>query len=422
MFSYGYFVKLPSGRLVPAGQDWGPTDSNFKPGDIRGVKNGTEGFILAVVKGEEAKRNGFDVIVIIEERPVKATNMFERSLQMKNEMRPPRLTSRPQIQADFQGKKFRAVRNTVHIRPQEETFYDFQINMLLWTLGETWFNAEMAKPLPDRHIILQWRHERNELLRSNRKPEDDPKQPVRVTLTGNLRALQVLADDIYQLEHALKTPRKIIARLRDPRQFQGARYEIAVASIFARCGFTIDFIDDRTKRNPEFIAERDGERIAVEAKSRHRTGVLQQPGRVNKAAEPASAKIKHHFEEALQQNPGGLPFLVFIDVNLPLTPSVPHLEKDWVREAMKCFDDRRQEGRTEDPDSGLVLTNFGWHYFRDPGAPPGEAIATHSINPTYPIKQETWQLLDRCLGEYGLIIDQEQHEKNIRARYPEFGK
>ena len=92
-------------------------------------------------------------------------------------------------------------------------------------------------------------------------------------MTGNIRALQVLADDIYQLEHALKTPRKIIDRLRDSRQFQGVRNEIAVASIFARCGFDIDFIDDDTKRNPEFIAQKGGERIAVEAKSRHRLGV-----------------------------------------------------------------------------------------------------------------------------------------------------
>ena len=78
----------------------------------------------------------------------------------------------------------------------------------------------------------------------------------------------MLADDVYQLSHALNTTKKVLARLRDLGQFQGARYEILCASLFARCGFEIDFIDDTSKRNPEFIAQKDGERIAVEAKSR----------------------------------------------------------------------------------------------------------------------------------------------------------
>jgi hypothetical protein len=32
--------------------------------------------------------------------------------------------------------------------------------LLLWTLGKDWFDTEMAKALEDRHIILQWRHDR----------------------------------------------------------------------------------------------------------------------------------------------------------------------------------------------------------------------------------------------------------------------
>lgn len=56
--------------------------------------------------------------------------------------------------------------------------------------------------------------------------------------------------------------------------------------------------------------------------------------------------------ESLGQNPGGMPFIVFIDVNLTLTPAVPPMEKPWVKEAMKCFDDRRAEGKATDPDTG----------------------------------------------------------------------
>ncbi len=424
MFSYGYVVKLPNGRLVRAGQDWGPTLDSFKVGDSLGIKNGKEGIVLAVVKGEEAKLNGYDVMIILEERPAESEgqSVLQRMIQMSQELESPRLTSRPQIQADFQGKKIRAVRNSIFIRPPKETFYDFQINLLLWTLGNPWFDAEMAKPLEERHIILRWRHERNELLNANRKPGDDPNQPVKAALTGNVKALQILADDIYQLEHALKTPRRIIERLRDIKQFQGARYEIAVASIFARCGFAINFIDDSSKRNPEFIAEKGGERIAVEAKSRHRAGVLHEPGRVDIEVDPAPAKIKDLYEQALGQNPGGMPFVVFVDVNLPLSPGTSPMDKEWVKEAQQCFDHRRQEGKLADPDTGLVLTNFGWHYYRDRGSPPGEFVVVRAMHPQYPISDETWNLLDRALNEYGLIVDEEEHEKAIRARYPEFNQ
>jgi hypothetical protein len=344
-----------------------------------------------------------------------AQSIAKTILQMNEELQSPRLTSRPQIQAIIGDQKVRAVRDSIYFRPKDESFYDFQINLLLWALGKPWYDAEMTKSVEQRHIILRWRHERSDLLRAHQRPEDDPNKPVTAPMTGNVRALQVLADDVYQLEHALKTPKKIIDRLRDPRQFQGARNEIAVASIFARCGFDIHFIDDDTKRNPEFIAEKGTEKIAVEAKSRHRPGVLEERGVMKN--DPAPAKIKGHYENALLQNPGGIPFVVFIDVNLALTPATSPMEKLWVKEAMKCFDDRRQEGKATDPDTGVILTNFGWHYYRDRAAAPGECITVRSANPQFPIQEETWKLLERALSEYGFIVDAEKHEEDVRARY-----
>ena len=106
-------------------------------------------------------------------------------------------------------------------------------------------------------------------------------------------------------------------------------------------------------------------------------------------------------EQALGQNPGNIPFLVFVDVNLPLTPGIAPLDKDWVKEAMQAFEHRRQEGKSVDPDTGLVLTNFGWHYYRDSGSPAGEFLMVRAMHPQYPIQQETWDLLDRALNDMG---------------------
>jgi hypothetical protein len=341
----------------------------------------------------------------------------EKAAEMMNPPLPPRMVSRPQTQMVAFGQKLRTVRNQIHFRPLEETFHDFQLNYLLWTLGENWFDKQMLKPPGERHIVLRWRDERNEMLRKYRDPAAPPNQPVKAPLTGNMKALAVLADDIYQLQHALKTPRKILERLRDMRQFQGARYEILVASLFARCGFDIEFIDARGKKNPEFIATKADERIAVEAKSRHRSGVLHERGDYEAEAEPAQARIRGLFQEALEQNPGGVPFVVFIDVNRPLTPETPPQERTWVKEAMNCFAERESE-KLPEQDSGLIISNVGWHYHRDLGVRPPEFVTVKPGQPPFPLRPETWDLLERALNEYGTIVDEENPPKRKRKTSP----
>jgi len=413
--AYGYFVRTPAG-IFHAGHDFGQTLDTFKVGDSLGVRNGVEGIVIGILKGEPAKKSGgYDVFVLLEQRPPRTPGapvaveqdffqtgegqQFARMLTRD----PERLVSRPQIQATVGQNKFRAVGKTLYRRPLKESFYDFQLNHLLWLLGEDWFNAEMEKPLEDRHVILKWRDERNHQLRKYQDP-NDPEALVRAPVTGEMRALHVLADDLYQLAHALEPPRKILARLRDMRQFQGARYEILAASLFARCGFEVTFIEDTTRRNPEFIAEKDGERIAVEAKSRHRAGVLNERGAFR---EDARAEIRRLYESAAGQNPGNLPFLIFIDVNLPLTPEVPPLEKDWIKEAMQMFEHRHMEG-LQNYDTALILTNFGWHFERDEGTPAGENMWARTENPQYPVRADTLELLGRAISEYGKVVDEEE--------------
>ena len=49
----------------------------------------------------------------------------------------------------------------------------------------------------------------------------------------------------------------------------------------------------------------------------------------------------------------------------------------------------------------------------------GEFMVVRAMHPQYPIQEETWNLLDRALNEYGLILDEEEYEKAVRSRYPE---
>jgi hypothetical protein len=112
---------------------------------------------------------------------------------------------------------------------------------------------------------------------------------------------------------------------------------------------------------------------------------------------------------------------VFIDLNLPLTPGIPTEQKPWFKDLKEIFD-RIEAGSPEQQDAftGVVFTNFGWHYSRVKGVPGGEYVIVTSHEPTFPVSPKTWQLLRRALDEYGFVPDEEQHEKEVRAKYPEF--
>ena len=56
-------------------------------------------------------------------------------------------------------------------------------------------------------------------------------------VTGYAQALLQLSFDVFSLRQVGHLTESVIARLRDNKEFQGVRYEIAVAAIFARAGF-----------------------------------------------------------------------------------------------------------------------------------------------------------------------------------------
>jgi hypothetical protein len=402
-FHYGYFVVCRDGKLSPSGDDWNRSPDSYTSGQSLGIKGGVEAIVVEVIKGQEAALNNLDIMVLLEERRAPELSTLAWVHRVASRMaaaKPRRMTSRPQIQTDAWGEKMRAVGNRIFRRPADETFQEFQINYILWQFEKNWFDSEMAKPLPERHIILQWRHERCEQLRSHPTPDGKFRAP----MTGGSKALQVFADDLYQLAHASGIPKRLVERLKNQGEFQGARYEVFIASMFARCGFQIEFIDDQSKRNPEFIALKGTELIAVEAKSRRRPGALHEIGEFSA---DVPSQVKRLYESALGQNPGGMPFLVFVDVNLPLTPTVPLSEKTWVGEAMQTFEFRRLEER-DDSDTALILTNFGWHFSSSTQVPPAEYIVVKNEKSEYEIPESTWTLLLRGLSEYGLVIDEER--------------
>jgi len=72
----GYFIISPGGKLVEAGQDWGPSNPVYEEGDtlMGGPRNGKEAKIEKVVRGDSAEKMGFGVVFLLRERDVSNAN------------------------------------------------------------------------------------------------------------------------------------------------------------------------------------------------------------------------------------------------------------------------------------------------------------------------------------------------------------
>jgi hypothetical protein len=129
----------------------------------------------------------------------------------------------------------------------------------------------------------------------------------------------LLAYDLYVLKDNLSLQDDIIRRIKISDQFQGARHELFATATCIRAGYAIEFENEKdgTRKHAEFIAthKQTGQKIAVEAKSKHRPGVLGFLG--NKESEQAiKLGVTSLINKAIAKNPE-IPLVIFVDTNLP---------------------------------------------------------------------------------------------------------
>jgi hypothetical protein len=155
-------------------------------------------------------------------------------------------------------------------------------------------------------------------------------------------------------------------RLLSKVAFQGARHELKVAAVGVSAGFEIEFENDKNNKisHAEYIGtDKDGTKIAVEAKSRHRFGVHGFEG--GKQVEPgASANLRDIILDAYKKKTA-LPLYAFIDANLPSASSQEQLDA-WFKEICDTMVDLDKEGYTEPcPTNVLFVCNDPSHYVGD---------------------------------------------------------
>lgn len=245
------------------------------------------------------------------------------------------------------------------------TVHDFLLEFLKQRLGPVWGTEELAKPYPERHPVLQWHDHnstRSRLLRKN--IPDGITVPIHPT--GPIAALYSLACDLFTIANNRLLDEKLLRRLRRNDLFQGARYELYTRAFFLRGGFGVELEneDDRNESHCEFTAssKQSGKRFSVEAKSRHRAGLLGQSG-VRESEESIRLDFSHLLSEALGKSAKHIR-IIFIDVNLPASDPmhpIPH----WFSQLERIVEKKERltlEDGARLPPCYLVITNQPYHY------------------------------------------------------------
>lgn len=319
---------------------------------------------------------------------------------------------RPYISVDYAGRKFVAAGSKLYFSGKTKWNFvvDFLMDYIPMVFGKDWCESEIEKKEEERHPVIQWRvHGIRFMNAQTRQPDGSYVLSAR---TGPLAAYLAFALNLFAIEDNSRLDDILLERLKHKDQFQGARHEVFAEATCLRAGYAIEREDekDRSRRHAEFTAKHKdtGQLLSVEAKSKHRAGVLGQPG-VHNPATKLSLRFGGLLNDAIAKNPGH-PLVVFIDTNLPYRaaervlgrhPLDPYKPSSIM---MALLDRDRKEHGGKDLYAMLVFTNHPHHYVaaseRDPSS---HWFAVMSNPPTGVQHPEALRELLRAVEMYGQI-------------------
>lgn len=261
---------------------------------------------------------------------------------------------RPIISTEHKGYRFVAVGKRLHYG-KWKTFADFLGNYIKATLGGEWGNAEIAKALADRHSLMQWY---DKICRLQATHAMAPGVLFSTPVTGAVSAYNRLAYNLYLIAHnGNDIQTRLIARLKNRGNFQGAFFETQVAAWLIKAEFELEFEDesDTSSSHCEFTATYmpTGEKYSVEAKSRETKpgGSTRTP--VGNQLRKALLKKAHHRR------------LVFLDLNKSLlTPEAAGRALDRAEYIIGQSEDMQIDGQPAPP-AYICITNMSDQYALD---------------------------------------------------------
>ena len=221
---------------------------------------------------------------------------------------------RPIIAAKVRDHRIVAVGSTVHWLKDCETFPDFLDHYIKLKLGSEWGAAELAKPLADRHPLMQLFDAYTQYRKANSVADGVVST---ADVTGSVMCFTGLAYGLYLLDHNAELQERLVRRLKDRANFQGAFYEVAIARVLIRAGFRLELEDetDPALKHCEFSAtSKTGKKFWVEAKMRSITGLMGKTAMDGGSDAKPLRKLVPHLNAAFEK-PAADDRLVFIDIN-----------------------------------------------------------------------------------------------------------
>jgi hypothetical protein len=269
---------------------------------------------------------------------------------------------KPVVSAQWQEQQFVAVGSALHYSKSWKTFIDFLSDYLKTKIGGEWGNAEIAKPLAERHPLMQWYEA---LCYLQRQHITTPGKPVKMPVTGTVACFYSVAYGLYLLDHNAELQARLLRRLKNHGTFQGAYYELQVASAFILAGFTLALEDetDPGQKHCEFNATSPitGKTYWVEAKMRAVAGEL---GRTTadgtKSPNPLSSLIKH-LNLALAK-PAERERMIFLDLNADMSEDVSDENRPPFVEAVnRRLRNYEKNELPEEEKAYVLVTNLNFH-------------------------------------------------------------
>jgi len=260
------------------------------------------------------------------------------------------------------GRRMVSVGNDVADASKFRTFTDFLIAYMHRVLGHDWFRVEEAKSPPDMHSVVYWKF----LFLKQRKSAKSQNGIAIIPDSGAISAFIGLAYSLYLMRHNNELQSRMIARLKDRRNFQGAYYEITIANALIRSGFDLELEDesDNEIKHCEYaaVSRETGIRYSVECKMRSVAGHLHKDKIDGSGRRNPLSHLIQHLGQALEK-PTQDKRLIFIDLNTPSTPEVPPA---WIEKAANMLDMSAKD-RADKIEACVFVTNLAYHHHLNDG-------------------------------------------------------
>lgn len=226
-------------------------------------------------------------------------------------------------------------------------------------IDPVWGKAEFAKPFDQRHPLIHW------YQKFSRDPAATPTSlgAVGTPTTGVAACYLGLAYSLYLLEHEAELQTRLLRRLEDPAKFQDAYYELIVANILVRAGFTLtlEAVSDPASTRCEFaaVSTRTGKTYRVDAKMRAVPGILGKTAADNEDDSNPVSDLIASLNVALT-GPAAGRRLIFIDLNTE-PDSATGGKPAWADQVVAYLKQRQTEELLAGRRAYLFVTNMSSH-------------------------------------------------------------